>query len=241
MTRHWIWAALAPGIVFLTSPAFAEGDPAAGQARATVCAACHGIDGNSINPEWPSLAGQGASYMVTQLKRFQSGERENVLMAPQASLLSEQDILDVSAFYAAQTPKIGVAQADQKTLDLGELIYRGGILERGIPSCIACHGPGGAATNPPNSPRPAASMLVIRLASLNPSRGFRHTRSHPAEPMMNEVAQMTDEEIEAVAHYISPVLRFLCGSLRSAWRTAGDNCLRRLRNPPIPGRPALHG
>ena len=86
MIRHWIWAALAPGIVFMASSALAEGDPVAGQARATVCAACHGIDGNSINPEWPSLAGQGAAYMVTQLKRFQSGDRENVLMQPQATL-----------------------------------------------------------------------------------------------------------------------------------------------------------
>ena len=120
MIRHWLWAAIAPGIVFITSPAFAEGDPVAGQARAAVCAACHGVDGNSINPEWPSLAGQGAAYMVTQLKRFQSGERENALMKPQADLLSEQDMLDVSAYYAAQTPKVGVAQADNKTLELGE-------------------------------------------------------------------------------------------------------------------------
>ncbi len=206
MTRHWIWAALAPGIVFLTSPAFAEGDPAAGQARAAVCAACHGIDGNSINPEWPSLAGQGASYMVTQLKLFQSGERENVLMSPQASTLSEQDILDVSAYYAAQAPKIGTAQADQKTLDFGQLIYRGGILERNIPSCIACHGPNGAGNAPAQFPRLAgqhATYLILRLKYFRKSFEAHkvHTRQNP---MINEIAaKLTDEEIEAVAHYIS--------------------------------------
>ena len=206
MTWHRIWAALASGIVFLTSPAFAEGDPVAGQARSAVCAACHGIDGNSINPEWPSLAGQGASYMVTQLKRFQSGERENVLMSPQAVALSEQDILDVSAYYAAQTPKIGVAQADRKTLDLGELIYRGGILERGIPSCVACHGPGGAGNEPAQFPRLAgqhAAYVVLQLKSFR--EGFEAHKIHTRQnPMMNEVAaKLTDQEIEAVAHYIS--------------------------------------
>ena len=206
MTRHWIWVTLAPGIVFLTSPAFAEGDPAAGQARAVVCAACHGIDGNSINPEWPSLAGQGASYMVTQLKRFQSGERENVLMSPQASTLSEQEILDVSAYYAAQTPKIGIAQTDQKTLNLGELIYRGGILERGIPSCIACHGPGGGGNEPAQFPRLAgqhAAYVILQLKSFR--EGFEAHKIHTRQnPMMNEVAaKLTDREIEAVAHYIS--------------------------------------
>ena len=206
MTRHWIWVTLAPGIVFLTSPAFAEGDPAAGQARAVVCAACHGVDGNSINPEWPSLAGQGASYMVTQLKRFQSGERENVLMSPQASTLSEQEILDVSAYYAAQTPKIGIAQADQKTLNLGELIYRGGILERGIPSCIACHGPGGAGNEPAQFPRLAGQHTAYVILQLKSFReGFEAHKIHTRQnPMMNEVAaKLTDREIEAVAHYIS--------------------------------------
>ena len=206
MTRHWIWAALAPGIVFLTSPAFAEGDPAAGQARAAVCAACHGINGNSINPEWPSLAGQGAAYMVAQLEQFQSGERENALMTPQALTLSEQDMLDVSAYYAAQTPTLGVAQADPKILNFGELIYRGGILERNIPSCIACHGPNGVGNEPAQFPRIAgqkAAYLISRLKYFR--RSFEAHKVHTRQnPIINEIAaKLTDEEIEAVAHYIS--------------------------------------
>ena len=206
MIRHWIWTALASGIVFLTSPAFAAGDPAAGQARAAACAACHGADGNSINPEWPSLAGQGAAYMVTQLKRFQSGERENALMQPQATLLSEQDILDVSAFYATQTPKIGVARADAKTLELGERVYRGGILDRNIPACISCHGPSGTGNDPAEFPRLAgqhAAYTILQLTSFR--EGFEAHKLHTRQnPMMNEVAaKMTNEEIEAVAQYIS--------------------------------------
>ncbi len=206
MIRLWLWATLAPGIVFLTSPAFAAGDPVAGQARAATCAACHGIDGNSVNPEWPSLAGQGAAYMVSQLKRFQSGERENVLMSPQAMLLSERDILDVSAYYATRAPKVGVARADQKTLNLGKLIYRGGILERGIPSCGSCHGPAGAGNEPAEFPRVAgqqAAYVALQLKSFR--EGFEAHKAHTRQnPMMNEVAaKMTDREIEAVAHYIS--------------------------------------
>lgn len=206
MIRHWLWATLAPGIVFVAFPAFAEGDPVAGQARAASCAACHGVDGNSINPEWPSLAGQGAAYMVSQLKRFQSGDRENVLMQPQAALLSEQDILDVSAFYAVQTPKISVAQADTKTLELGELVYRGGILDRDIPACISCHGPNGAGNDPAEFPRLAgqhATYTILQLKSFR--KGFEAHKLHTRQnPMMNEVAaKMTDEEIAAVAHYIS--------------------------------------
>lgn len=206
MIRHWLWAALAPGIVFPASLAFAEGDPEAGKARSAVCAACHGLDGNSINPEWPNLAGQGAAYMVTQLKRFQSGERENAVMAPQAALLSEQDILDVSAYYAAQTPKVGVAKADQKILSLGKLIYRGGILDRGIASCIACHGPGGVGNDPAQFPRIAGQHAAYVIAQLKSFReGFEAHKIHTRQnPMMNEVAaKMTDKEIEAVAHYIS--------------------------------------
>lgn len=206
MIRHWLWAALVPGIVFMASPAFAEGDPVAGQARAIVCAACHGVGGNSINPEWPSLAGQGAAYMVTQLKRYQTGERENALMQPQAALLSEQDILDVSAYYEAQTPKIGVAQADAKTLELGELVYRGGILDRNIPACISCHGPNGTGNDPAEFPHLAGQHATYTILQLKSFReGFEAHKLHTRQnPMMNEVAaKMTDEEIEAVAHYIS--------------------------------------
>ncbi len=206
MIRHWLSAALASGLVFLTPPAFAAGDPVAGQARAAVCAACHGVNGNSINPEWPSLAGQGATYMVTQLKRFQSGERENALMQPQAALLSEQDILDVSAFYATQTPQIGVAQADAKTLELGEQVYRGGILDRNIPACIACHGPSGTGNDPAEFPHLAGQHATYTILQLKSFReGFEAHKLHTRQnPMMNEVAaKMTNKEIEAVAHYIS--------------------------------------
>ena len=88
-------------------PAAAEGDPEAGKAKSAVCAACHGADGNSVNPEWPSLAGQHANYSVIQLQAFKEGKRNNALMNAQAAVLSDQDMEDLSAYYASQTPKGG--------------------------------------------------------------------------------------------------------------------------------------
>ena len=83
----------------------AAGDAEKGKAKATVCGACHGPNGNSTNPDWPKLAGQHAAYLLSQLKAFKSGARENPLMSPQAAALSEQDMQDLAAYFAAQKPK----------------------------------------------------------------------------------------------------------------------------------------
>jgi len=193
-------------ILFPASATFAAGDPAAGQALSATCGACHGVDGNSINPEWPSLAGQGERYMVTALRQFKSGERGNVLMSSQAALLSEQDILDVSAYYANQTPKIGTAQGSEKMLELGQLIYRGGILSRNLPACIACHGPSGSGNAPAAFPRLAGQHATYLITQLKIFReGYRPHKDHTRQnSMMNSIASdMTGAEIEAVSYYIS--------------------------------------
>lgn len=81
------------------------GDAAAGKQIAVVCSACHGVDGNSINPLWPNLAGQHAAYLSKQMKAFRSGERKDPIMAPMAMGLSDTDIDNLSAFFASQKPK----------------------------------------------------------------------------------------------------------------------------------------
>ena len=83
---------------------FAEGDIEAGKAKSQVCSACHGPDGNSINPEWPSLAGQHEKYFIATLEAYTNGTRNNTIMYPQAMTLSEQDMMDLAAYYQAQTP-----------------------------------------------------------------------------------------------------------------------------------------
>lgn len=82
--------------------ATAEGNPAAGKDKAQVCAACHGQDGKSIDPTYPNLAGQHESYLVKALADYRAGRRTNVIMAPMAVNLSDQDIEDLAAWYASQ-------------------------------------------------------------------------------------------------------------------------------------------
>ena len=87
------------------APAHAGGDPVAGKAKAVVCSACHGVDGNSVNPIWPKLAGQHEAYLAKQIRAFKSGERTDPTMAPMIDLIKEEDIDDVAAYYASQKPK----------------------------------------------------------------------------------------------------------------------------------------
>ena len=101
-----------------TSSALAAGSKEAGQAKAATCSACHGMDGNSLNPEWPNLAGQGEAYLVRQLKAFHSGQRQNVLMSPMAAILSDQDMADLAAFFSSQTVRGG--EADPSKFKAGQ-------------------------------------------------------------------------------------------------------------------------
>jgi len=125
-------------------------DPAQGRKTAeTVCAACHGADGNSSTPANPNLAGQHYDYLYKQLANFKvkegakQAERANAVMAGFAAMLSEADMRNVSAWYASQ--KLKPAAAKNKDLvELGQKIYRAGIADKGVPACSGCHSPNGA-------------------------------------------------------------------------------------------------
>ena len=93
--------------VFGSSAPLAAGTKEAGQAKSTPCIACHGIDGNSANPEWPSIAGQHETYLVRQLETFRDGVRQNPLMTPMAAGLSDEDIADLGAWYSSQAARGG--------------------------------------------------------------------------------------------------------------------------------------
>lgn len=125
------------------APAMAEattvkpGDATAGQGKAAVCGACHGIDGNSADPQYPKLAGQHESYIARQLTSFKGGKRQNPIMLGMATPLSEQDMHDIGAYFATKQSRPGVA--DEALVELGQKLYREGDVERGIPACMACH------------------------------------------------------------------------------------------------------
>ena len=183
-----------------TGQAQAAGDPVAGKAKAGQCAACHGPDGNSVNPAWPKLAGQHADYLVKQLEFFEDGERENATMKPMANVLDAQGREDVAAYYASQ--KVNTGAADPKLVDLGEKIYRSGNAESGIAPCMGCHGPRGAGN--PAALYPALRGQHAQYVELQ-LHGFAEGKrvNENAKKMMQILsARMTNREIRAVASYI---------------------------------------
>ena len=117
--------------------ALKPGDATAGAAKAAVCGACHGMDGNSSDPQYPKLAGQHASYIVRQLTNFKSSKRQNPIMLGMATPLSEQDMHDIGAYFAGKSSLPGVA--DQALVERGEQLYRQGDTTKGVPACMACH------------------------------------------------------------------------------------------------------
>lgn len=178
-----------------------DGSYEAGQTIAVRCGACHGPDGNSVNPQWPSIAGQHAPYIVRQLKAFQNGERTNILMSSQAMSLTEQDIKDVAVFFAAQ-PAAAKAVADPTLVDRGEALYRGGNKDRGAAACLTCHGPTGrgnpAAAYPLLRGQHAAYVAATLRAYATDARKSDGTRK-----IMRDIAKrLSEDDIVAVAAYV---------------------------------------
>jgi len=181
----------------LATPAWA-GDAEAGAQKSPVCAACHGVNGSSSNPEWPNLAGQHEGYIAAQLALFKQGVRDNPLMMPMASALSDQDMQDLGAYFERQTPN-GL-EADPSNYKAGEKLYRGGDSERGVPACIACHGPQGKGNGPAKYPALRAQHAVYTYGQLQAyAEGRRRT---PGNDIMQVIAaRLTDNEMRALASY----------------------------------------
>ncbi len=186
----------------LATASLAQAEAAAGKAKSAVCAACHAADGNSTNPEWPKLAGQHPAYLIKQLQDFKQGRtRSNALMNGMAASLSDEDMANLAAYYAGQTPSAGFVskEADVK---LGERIYRGGNAETGVPACMSCHGPSGAGFPKAGFPALAGQHAKYTATQLE---AFRlEKRSNDQQSMMRDITlKMTPKEIAAVAAYIN--------------------------------------
>jgi cytochrome c553 len=178
--------------------ATAKPDLAKGQAAAQVCAACHTADGSRGSPANPILAGQHYDYLVKQLTEFKAGKRKNAIMSGLAATLSDDDMKNVAAFYASKSAKPGFAK-DKDLVKLGEKIYRGGIAEKAVPACAACHAPSGAGM-PAQYPRMAGQHGDYTEAQLVAFRGG--VRANSAQ-MVTIAGKLSDREIKAVSDYIA--------------------------------------
>ena len=182
------------------------GDAARGKEIATtVCAACHGTDGNSLISANPTLAGQSYDYLLKQMTNFKAVDgqpalRANAVMGGMIAPYDLNQMRDLAAYFAAQTAKPGAAK-NEATIKLGQTIYRRGIAEKGLPACASCHGPAGAGI-PAQYPRVSGQHADYAEAQL---KAFREgTRANdPAKIMRTIALKMTDPEIKAVADYMA--------------------------------------
>ena len=187
-----------------------RGDPSKGAARAEAlfCAGCHGPAGRSATPEWPSLAGQRETYIAQQLTLFRARERTSQEMAPIAAPLTDEDIADLSAYYAAQTPRPpAAAQPDQPA---AAELYRSGDAARSIQACAACHGPDGRGDESTVTPALRSQQPAYVRNQLEAySRRTRYQSAVPAgvqragvEAMYELVVRLTGDESQQLAQYL---------------------------------------
>ena len=177
------------------------GDATAGQAKGAVCGACHGMDGNSSDAQYPKLAGQSEQYIVRQLTDFKAGKRQNPIMMGMAASLSPQDMHDLGAYFASKTPLPGVA--DQALVEHGQTLFRQGDATRGIPACMACHsidGRGNPGAKYPQLTSQHAQYLEATLKSWHDGTSWGDDAQSQIMPAIAKKLEPAD--IAALSSYI---------------------------------------
>ena len=199
--RPWAAATVSAVLIGLAGISqAAPGNANAGQQKAQTCQGCHGVDGNSMIPAYPKLAGQIAEYIVKQLREFKKGTRKDDTMSPLAAALSEQDMADLGAYYASLPAKPGMAVGSPETIALGKKIYRGGNAKTGVSACMSCHGPSGHGI-PPRFPRVSGQHASYTEKQL---MLFKNASRHNDDSIMTPIAfRMSENEIKAVAQYMA--------------------------------------
>jgi cytochrome c553 len=201
MKRFWILA-IAISSTIVSNSALAAGSVEAGATKAVVCQACHGANGNSTNPEWPSLAGVGADYIADQLKNFKEGKRTNPVMMPNAMSLSADDMADLGAYFGSLT-NTGL-EADPSYWQAGQKLYQGGDQARAIPACMACHGPTGAGNEPAKFPALRGQQSVYLAKQLNDyASGARATG--PNGIMQTIAKRLSPDDIRNLSSYLQGI------------------------------------
>jgi len=192
---------LLAAIALAATGAQAAGNAAAGKQLTTTCAACHGADGNSAAPSFPKIAGQGEKYLLKQLRDIKSGARMVPTMMGQLDDKSDQDLQDLAAYFASQTMTPAAAKED--LVALGERIYRGGVPEKGVSACTACHSPKAMGNEPAGFPRLSGQYADYIASSLHAYRKEERNNDGDIRIMRDVAGRLSDKEIEAVASYAS--------------------------------------
>lgn len=184
----------------LTGVAHAAGDAKAGQAKAAVCGACHGADGNSMAPNFPKLAGQGERYLLKQMHDIKDGKRTVLEMTGLLTNLSDQDLADIAAYFSSQNASIGMA--DPKLVAQGEALFRGGKLSEGMPACTGCHNPNGLGNAEAGFPHLGGQHAAYTAKQLTAFREGDRTNDGDAMIMRSIAAKLSNKDIAAISSYI---------------------------------------
>lgn len=207
MTKRAILASL---LLLLSAGAVAaapliDGSVEAGKKKSAVCAACHGADGNSASAQFPKLANQNARYIYRQLELFKSGKRKNAIMAAQVAALSDQDMKDLAAYFAAQEIKPGVVP-NIELAQRGAEIYHGGEPEHGVPACSGCHGPAGQGNPAAGYPHISGQHASYIAAQLTAYRDGTRGDYATAQIMHGVTRGLSNQDIKALAAYVTGLM-----------------------------------
>ena len=184
---------------------FISGDASVGAQLVDSCAACHGVDGNSISTDWPKLSGQNQRYLYEQLKYFRDGARMNALMmsvTPYLQTLSDDDLKNIAAFYSQYNSTTGQAKNDEELLALGTQLYRFGNIKKQIPACTSCHAVYGQGNSLAGYPSVAGQQVGYLTSTLKAYRSKERNSGESSLVMQSIAANLTDYEIDALANYM---------------------------------------
>lgn len=211
--KNWLARICLPAALLLVAAqlqaeSLVAGSAEAGKAKSITCTACHGQAGNSVNPLWPNIAGQNATYIVTQLTAFRDGARDpenatrsDPLMSPQSLLLSDEDIRDLAVYFES-LPSPAMAVANPSTVDSGEALYRGGDMEDKTAACLACHGPTGHGNPAAIYPALQGQHSVYTAKQLRDYASGARTSDGKTRIMRDIAARLSEEDIDNLASYV---------------------------------------
>lgn len=202
---HWNWrktlvvsVGLVSGVGYAVNSLSEQVDAKVERMAAETCGGCHGLDGNSMVPEIPKLAGQQKVYLLREMLDYKEGRRHSEVMVPMVASLSEEDMTKLAAFYAKQSPAAGKV-AKPELLALGKRIYLEGNTQSGVPSCDGCHEENGEGSK--KFPRVAGQHVTYTLNQI--AQYASGKRNNGVKVMRTIAKRLTKEEAEAVAEYMA--------------------------------------